>query len=130
MNHLKVKDYMTATPHSIEPSQTVSHAKEKMIEYKCRHLPVLSGGEIIGIVSDRDINAVGSFTKEDVSHIPVGDVMLGEVFSLDISSGVNEVVSTMVKNKIGSVLITDSGKLKGIFTESDALSLLERLTVS
>lgn len=122
-----IKDYMTETPNSIEPGQSIAQAKEKMRSLQCRHLPVLSGGELVGIISERDIMAVVNFTKEDLDQIPVGDVMLSEIFTVEKDASVKEVVNLMIKNKIGSVLITDHGRLEGIFTERDALTVIDKI---
>jgi acetoin utilization protein AcuB len=127
MASLNIKDYMTETPNSIEPGQSIAHAKEKMRTLQCRHLPVLSGGKLVGIISERDIMAVVNFTTEDLDHIPVGDVMLSEIFTVEKEASVREVVNVMIKNRIGSVLITDDGKLEGIFTERDALNVLDKI---
>lgn len=128
MKDMLIKDYMTEMPHSIDPTQSVAQAKEKMIELKCRHLPVLSGRQIVGIISERDVMAVNSITSERLKDVPVGEVMLGEVIKVDYTATVNEVVSKMSQNKIGSVLVTDGSKLKGIFTDTDAITLLRELT--
>ena len=126
---LKISDYMTKTPNSIEPHQTISEARKRMKKLGCEHLPVLSGGQIVGIISDRDILFVCGRQSEEDSEIWVGDVMITQVIKLDVSTSLNEVVNTMLANKIGSVLLTKSGKLEGIFTETDALGLLAELTV-
>ena len=47
--------------------------------------------------------AVVNFTKEDLDQIPVGDVMLSEIFTVEKDS-VKEVVNVMIKNKIGLCL--------------------------
>ena len=55
MTTLLVKDYMTKNPHSIGHDQHIEKAQELMRSHSIRHLPVLKHGEIIGVISDRDI---------------------------------------------------------------------------
>ena len=50
-----VKDFMTEMPHTINEDLSLKKAMEMMHEYGCRHLPVLHGGKVVGILSDRDI---------------------------------------------------------------------------
>ena len=50
-----VAEYMSRTPHSIGADQPLSRARAMMHEHRIRHLPVLRGGELVGIVTERDI---------------------------------------------------------------------------
>ena len=50
-----VADWMTRHPETIEPSDTTGHAATLMIHGGFRHLPVLEGGRVVGIVSIRDL---------------------------------------------------------------------------
>jgi len=121
----KVGHYMTKAPHSIEPNQSAADAKEKMIELGCKHLPVLSGGNVVGILSDRDLLAAGYQTKTELKSVKVGEVMIEEVIQLDQDASIADVVKKMKQNKVGSILITENKKLLGIFTETDAIDLFE-----
>lgn len=51
-----VQKYMTHVPKSIGYDQTLEQAREVMHTLRLRHLPVLQGGKLVGILSDRDIN--------------------------------------------------------------------------
>ncbi len=50
-----VQDYMTPHPETIEPDDTTEHAAVLMIHGGFRHLPVVSGGQVVGILSIRDL---------------------------------------------------------------------------
>jgi CBS domain-containing protein len=52
---VRVRDWMTRSPETIEASDSTGHAAALMIHGGFRHLPVLDGGEIVGIVSIRDL---------------------------------------------------------------------------
>jgi CBS domain-containing protein len=54
----KVRDWMTRSPETIEASDSTGHAAALMIHGGFRHLPVLDGGTIAGIVSIRDLMRV------------------------------------------------------------------------
>jgi CBS domain-containing protein len=54
----RVGDWMTASPETIEPDDTTAHAAVLMIHGGFRHLPVISGTDVVGILSIRDLMRV------------------------------------------------------------------------
>ena len=54
----RVKDWLTRNPETIDASDTTEHAAALMIHGGFRHLPVLDGGAVVGIVSIRDLMRV------------------------------------------------------------------------
>lgn len=54
-HQVKVADVMTRDVTTIPSDETVEHCHDKMIELKCRHLPIKENGKIIGMVSIRDV---------------------------------------------------------------------------
>jgi CBS domain-containing protein len=52
-----VRDRMTADPEVIDPSATVGEALDRMLSGGFRHLPVVEGGRVVGMVSMRDLAA-------------------------------------------------------------------------
>ncbi len=54
----RVRDWMTTSPETIEASDETGHAAALMIHGGFRHLPVLDGGTVVGIVSIRDLMRV------------------------------------------------------------------------
>ncbi|HXV33471.1 MAG TPA: CBS domain-containing protein [Gaiellaceae bacterium] len=57
-DNVRVRDWMTRNPETIEASDSTGHAAALMIHGGFRHLPVLDGGAIVGIVSIRDLMRV------------------------------------------------------------------------
>lgn len=122
-----ITDYMTKNPHSIDPTQSIVQARNKMLDLGCKHLPVLSGRKIVGIVSDRDLNFVSELVRDEPEKIQVGEVMLTEVIKCDVSCSLLDIAKKMKENKVGSVVITKDSELEGIFTATDAVIALEGL---
>jgi len=50
-----VGEYMTANPDTIAPDDTIEHAAVMMIHGGYRHLPVVDGDEVVGVLSIRDL---------------------------------------------------------------------------
>ena len=95
-----------------------------MDELKIRHLPVRENGEIVGILSDRDLNLLEG-GRSVAKPLTVEDAMISGVRTVNASRSVSDVAREMLDHKIGSVIVTGrDGGLLGIFTDSDALRML------
>ena len=69
----QISKYMTVMPHTIGFDQSVDKALGIMKEFKIRHLPVLKGGNLVGIISERDIQLLMSFPDVDKNKCTVED---------------------------------------------------------
>ena len=122
-----VQKYMTYMPKSIGFDQSIAHASELMRKLHLRHLPVLKGGQLIGILSDRDVNLVQSFKDVDPEKTKVEEACTFDPYVTAPTTPLNEVVAEMAEKKYGCTLVVDNGKLVGIFTETDAYKALAEL---
>lgn len=122
-----IQKYMTTQPHTIGHEQTIEHAKKMMHDLRIRHLPVLKGGQLVGLLSDRDINLVLSFEAPEAAQMQVIEACTDKPYTTTPNTPINEVVSHMAEKRIGSAVITDNGKVVGIFTEVDAMRALAEL---
>ena len=118
-----VKDYMTVSPHTIGADRTVDLALDVMAEHKCHHLPVLKGGHLIGVLSDRDLELLKASKKTE--ELKIEDVMNFEPFVVDPDTPVAKLAGDLIEQNIGSAIVraTDSNKW-GIFTVTDALKII------
>lgn len=125
-----IMNFMTTTPHSIGEEQTIDMAHNLMKEHNIRHLPVLSAGQISGVLSDRDLKLAMSIQGVDVKKTKVSEISNSEVFLVKPEAKLDDVVKTMAEKKIGSVLVVDNHRLVGIFTTVDAMKSLYELLQS
>ena len=123
----EIQRYMTTSPLTVNGEQTLYFAKQLMRENKIRHLPVLEGGKIIGIISERDIDYIQHFKDVDMEVEKVEDAMTEGPVIVEASAHLDEVCEVMAADKIGSVLVQDNKKLVGIFTWIDALNAMSNL---
>jgi acetoin utilization protein AcuB len=114
-----IAKYMTASPHSIGAEQTLARAHIVMQEHKIRHLPVLHGGKLVGIVTDRDVHLVESLKDVDPRLVTVSDAMSQSIYSVSPESPLDEVVAEMGAHKYGSAVVMQNEKVVGIFTTVD-----------
>ncbi len=128
-----VEKYMTMLPHTIGAEQTLASADRMMREYRIRHLPVVKAGQLVGVISDRDLRVVEGFKDVDPNVMTIEDAYCKDAYRVSPKAPISEVCAEMTNHKYGCVLVVDNHKLVGIFTWVDALraftSLLEtRLT--
>ena len=116
---IAVQEHMTPSPHSIGAEQSLAHAAALMQKLGVRHLPVLHGGKLAGIVSDRDLRLLEAMPDVKPSLITVSDAMTTSVYSVAPETPIHEVVRTMAEQKYGSVVVMKHDKIVGIFTTVD-----------
>jgi len=122
-----IETYMTTLPHSIGDEQTLSKASQIMKERNIRHLPVLRGGKLLGILTDRDVHLIESLGGANAETLPVSEAMTEEPFTVSPDAALSEVAEEMAANKYGSAVVVNHHKVVGIFTAVDACRTLSEL---
>lgn len=121
-----VRDYMTKMPHTIGEKVPLLTAMAMMSEFQIRHLPVLSSGKLVGILTDRDVKLATSF--ENASGMKVEDVMVFDPYAVKEETPLGDAALAMAKHKYGCAIVESApGKVSGIFTASDGLQVLGEL---
>jgi CBS domain-containing protein len=116
-----VGDYMTPGAYVVASHETVSEAKNLMRDHGIRHLPVMTDGKLVGVVSDRDLAEARALRAGDA---PVEDAMTRNPFTATPGTLLNVVARTMAKRKCGSAVVVDRDGVVGVFTTSDAMEAL------
>jgi acetoin utilization protein AcuB len=122
-----VQKYMTYVPKSIGFDRPISQAIELMNEMKIRHLPVLKAGELVGILTDRDIKLIMSFKDVKPETTNVEEACTFDPYFTTPSTPIDEVVEQMARKKYGCAVVMDNGKLVGILTETDVYQAFSEL---
>lgn len=118
-----ISKYMTAMPHTIGHDTSLNAALAMMREYGIRHLPVLKGTELVGVISERDVKFASGFKGAD--ELRMDDVMVDEPYAVEPETPVADVVKEMAAHKFGCALVRQrNGKFVGIFTATDSLRVL------
>jgi acetoin utilization protein AcuB len=95
-----------------------------MRAYGVRHLPVLEGGRLAGLLSQRDALLVETLREVDPATTPVEDAMTTEVYVVAPSTPLKDVALAMVEHKYGCAVVVEGHHVVGIFTTTDALRAL------
>ncbi len=122
-----IRMHMTAAPHGIGADQPLSLARQLMKKHDIRHLPVLSGGVLVGMLTERDLRVIETLRDVDPETLTVEEAMSSEVYSVSPDAALGEVVTTMAERKLGSAVIMERGQVVGIFTTVDACRTLASL---
>ena len=126
---LLVKDSMTREVVTLSPQDTAKAALALCRERRIRHLPVLEGGKLVGIASDRDLRsstpALGDPARAAaLAEILVGDVMARDVVTAVSDDPIEQAANTMRERRIGCLPVVEGGELVGIITASDVMDAL------
>ena len=116
-----VGSVMTPAPIGISIEETVRVAEDLMIDRQVRHLPVLDGETLVGVISDRDLAFSSNAAESGLAErLTVRDVCSLDVYDVGPDEPLDAVLSEMADRRLGSVLVTKEGRLAGIFTATDA----------
>jgi acetoin utilization protein AcuB len=119
--------YMTTSPHTIDEKSTIADAAKKMAEHRIRHLPVMSGAKVVGMLSLRDVNVIETLKDVDPKVVTVDCAMATSPYTTDASTPVTEVAATMAEHKYGSAVIVQNNEVVGMFTTVDACRVLSEV---
>jgi acetoin utilization protein AcuB len=121
---------MTRAVHTIGTKSPLSEAHRLMNDHAIRHLPVLEGGRLVGVVSMRDLHLIETLKGVDPQEVSVEEAMAQEAYTVPPGTGLTEVARTMALHKYGSAVVARDGRVEGIFTTIDALRALDTLLSS
>ncbi len=134
-----VADIMTANPVTVTPRNAIRTAVNLMREAGCRRLPVVERGQLVGIITDRDLRRAANspfvvreqwYDNFILDHIEVGSCMTPNPLVTHPTATIAEAARTMRNHRIGGLPVLSDGELVGIVTETDLLDCLIQLLES
>jgi acetoin utilization protein AcuB len=128
---MEVNEIMHTDVAALTPQASLRDVSDLMRDRDIRHIPIVEGGRIVGIVSDRDMRlyVADLFESQGETSIEaarktltIRDVMQSKPVQVDPSADVSEVVDLLLEFRIGAVLVSDTqGALRGIVSYEDVL---------
>jgi acetoin utilization protein AcuB len=128
------KDVMTEKPVTAAELMSVAEALGLLYELDVRHLPVVRGRELVGIISDRDLRGFSGAVEdeaidavENARSSTVANFMNTSPVRVDPETNVREVVELMLLHRVGAIPVADldTGDLLGIVSYVDLLRVLQ-----
>jgi CBS domain-containing protein len=119
-----VRAFMTACPYTVGADQTVSYAHTLLYQHRVRQLPVLSGGQLAGLLYERDLTLIATLREPDLNRIKVEEVMSLSIYKVGPDAPLDQVASEMASKKFGAAIVVEDNEVVGIFTTVDACNAL------
>ena len=132
-----VSDWMSKRVYTIEPDDYLSDAIALMKERRIKHVPVVKGGKLRGIISDRDIKefSPSKATTLDIYELhyllaktQIKTIMQTKVTTIEPDTPVEEAALLLLDKNIGCLPVLDNGKLTGIISDRDIYRALVDIT--
>jgi len=136
MNPMIVADRMVKKVVVLDDSQTLREALVTLQKHQIRHIPVVKDGELVGMLTDRDLKRAtpSPVTGADmatfdrvVDSTKVGQIMTRNPFSVTPSTGLKDAVKILHDRKFGAIPVTEGKRLVGLLTATDMLMDLYNL---
>ena len=128
---MQVKDLMSDKPEVVQSDADLHDALTKMNQHGYRHLLVVEGRRLVGIITDRDVRlAVNSpviapdthLTRlEALEGVKVFDCMTPDPKCVPSDMPLHEAADLLALNKFGAMPVVDDGKLVGLISTVDFL---------
>jgi CBS domain-containing protein len=130
MNNVRVRDIMQEKVVTIGEADSLSTAEDIMRLGGVRHMPVVHGGKLVGVVSERDLlrislsalNASSSVERRAfLQSLEIGRAMSSPPVVVDASAGIERAAELLAEHKIGCLPVMDGEDLVGLLTATDVL---------
>jgi len=128
-----VGEIMTRDVVTLEEDATLENVDESMRALRFRHIPVVDGKRLIGLISQRDVLRASASTLLPAGHqqtefltkkFAVRDVMTRDVQTVRAETPLGNAAQSMLRGKVGCLPVIDAdNKLVGILTEADFVKL-------
>jgi acetoin utilization protein AcuB len=130
-----IGEIMTKDPITAKSTATVAEAMSTLHDLDVRHLPIVDGGELVGIISDRDVRGFAEADMFDPDaqdelreklKTPISEIMAADLSTLDRESEVSEAIDLMLEERVGAIPVIDrdTRELVGIVSYIDVLRAL------
>ena len=133
---MNAREVMSREPVTLDAGDTLDLAEGIMRLGRIRHLPVVSGDKIVGILSQRDLFRAavssllqlgGDAERKWLGTIRVNAVMTPVVFTVGPDLPIRAAVGVMLEKRIGCLPVVEDGKLVGLLSETDCMKYLAHL---
>jgi acetoin utilization protein AcuB len=120
-----IENFMTRSVHTIGTKAPLAEAHRMMNDNGIRHLPVLEGGRLVGMLSQRDLHLIETLKDVDPKEVRVEEAMSQDCYTVEPGASLAAVAREMAQHKYGSAVILRGAQVLGIFTTTDALRALD-----
>ena len=131
----RLSEIMNRDLVTVDKQASLRRARRILDQHRIRHLLVVDGKRLVGIVTDRDLRQAAPSSKspltiserqEFMDELKVLEVMSRKLITASSTTTIREAAKVMVSEKIGCLPVVDGNQLVGIVTQADLLEMLVR----
>jgi len=131
-----VREIMMGSPVTLKPEDSLDLPNDVISLGRIRHIPVVDGGRLVGIVTERDLIGAAAtqiFGLKNKSKsallksVKIKEVMKKRVVTVAPNTPIKEVAHLMADKKVGCVPVVSDGVVVGLVTTTDILRYVESL---
>src|SRR3954447_10268712 len=129
-----VRRWMSSPALVVDESMPLPDVRQRLTQQRIRRLPVVNqAGQLVGIVTEGDINRVSDSHVTDVREyslyhrvaaLPIGEIMTHTVVTVTPDTSIMDVARLLLDHRIGGVPVVEDGRVIGMITESDLFRLI------
>jgi CBS domain-containing protein len=114
-----IRDVMTANPTSCEPSTTIVEAAKVMAQEDVGPVPIVEGGRVVGLVTDRDLVVRVLAEGRDPNSTTIGEIASADLVTVEPDTNLDEALTLMGQNQVRRLPVVEGGQLVGIVAQAD-----------
>lgn len=115
----EIRELMTSNPTTCEPSSTVVECAKVMAREDVGPIPIVEGGRLKGIVTDRDLVVRVIAEGRDPGSTTVGEIASGDLVTVEPDTSLDKALKLMSKNQVRRLPVVEDGRLVGIIAQAD-----------
>lgn len=127
---MRVRSMMQTQVITATPDMSLAEVQRLMRDHGIRHLPVLSGHHLVGMITDRDVREASpspatTLTRGEIAYqmdtTHVKTCMTKDVLSIDPEADMAQAARLLLQRKVGCLPVLEKHRLLGVVTERDCL---------
>lgn len=115
----QVRDVMTSNPTTCEPTATLVDAAKVMAGEDVGPVPIVEGGKLVGLVTDRDIIIRAVAEGRDVTSTTVRDVASKDLVTVTADEDLDRALQLMADNQVRRIPVVEGDRVVGIVSQAD-----------
>ncbi len=127
--HPTIGEYMTTDPMTADHELSIHDAQDRMMHNNLRHLVVVQGERVVGVVSSRDLGLALTIPGTRGNELTIADAMTRDPYCCVAQTPLVEAARSMEAHRYGCALVIDDDMVVGIFTTVDALRALRAVVM-
>jgi CBS domain-containing protein len=115
-----VRDAMTGDPTGVESSTPIAEVAKRMKQEDVGAIPIIEGGKLTGIVTDRDITIQVVAAGKDPQSTTAGEVASKNLVTIDPQQELDEALRLMAQHQVRRLpVVEEDGRLVGMLAQAD-----------